>query len=63
MILRRVNLPGVSYCAEPISLGYHTPASHLLKLVLKSPRGMIPQQVSAKSSQLGPPTTTHALLV
>ena len=27
MILRRVNLPGVSYCAEPISLGYHTAQS------------------------------------
>ena len=45
MILRRVNLPGVSYCAEPIPR-YH--ASHLLKFVLKSPRGrgMIPRGVS-----------------
>ena len=46
MILRRVNLPGVSYCAESISPGYHTPASHLLKFVLKSPRGMIPRRVN-----------------
>ena len=42
MILRRGNLPGVSYCAESITLGYHTLVSHLLKFVLKSPRGIIP---------------------
>ena len=42
MIPQRVNLPGVSYCAESISPGYHTPVSHLLKFVLKSPRGKIP---------------------
>ena len=39
-----------------ISPGYPTAQS-------QSPRGMIPRGVSAKSFQLGPPTTTHALLV
>ena len=56
MILRRVNLPGVWYCAESISPGYHTALS-------QSPWGIIPWRVNAKSSQSGPPNTTHALLV
>ena len=34
--------PGKSYCAESISLGYLTPASHLLKYVLKSPQVRYP---------------------
>ena len=38
IILRRINLPGVSYSAESISLGYHTALS-------QSPRGMRPQGV------------------
>ena len=50
-ILGRVNLPRVSYCAESISPGYHTRASYLLKFVLKSLRGIIPQGVNIKSTQ------------
>ena len=45
-VLCWVNLPGVSYYAELISLGYHTPASHLLKLLSKSLWGIIPQRVN-----------------
>ena len=45
IILRRVNLPRVSY-AESISPRYHTPASHLLKIVLKSPQGIILRRVN-----------------
>ena len=39
-IPRGVNLPGVSYCAESISPGYHTPASNFLRFVMKSPKGL-----------------------
>ena len=46
IILRRVNLPGASYCAESISPGYDTPSSHVLKFLLKCPRGMIPRRVN-----------------
>ena len=38
-ILRRVNLPGLSYPGESISPGYHTPQN-------QSPRGMIPWGVN-----------------
>ena len=75
IILRRVNLPWVSYpgesfvkiCVE-ISPGYDTPASKSprgikLRRINQSSWGMIPLGVSAKSSQLGPPITTHALIV
>ena len=34
MILRRVNLPRVSYPSESISPGYHTPASHVTFWIL-----------------------------
>ena len=34
-ILCRVNLPGVSNCAESISPGYDTPAIHVFKFLLK----------------------------
>ena len=44
IILRRVDLPGVSNCAESISLRNHAPVSHLLKFVLKSP--WIPRRVN-----------------
>ena len=44
IILRRVNLPGVSYSTESISLGQDTSASHVLKF--ESPQGMRPRRVT-----------------
>ena len=35
------------------SLGYHTTGSHVWVDFLLTPQGMIPQRVSARSSQLG----------
>ena len=46
MIPLRVNLPGVSYCAESISPGSHTALSHATNFFLKSPRGIMLRWVS-----------------
>ena len=53
MILRWVNsnffgwnLPGVWYCGESVTLGYHTALSYATKFFVKYPRSMILRQLS-----------------
>ena len=65
IILHRVNLPGESCCAESISPVMIPRRVNLpgVSNCAECLRGMIPQGVSAKSSQLGPPRTCFTCII